>query len=93
MVGERLGKGLKGSELFKKTENIETNKEKSVKAQIHISTIEKNPIGPTVPEVRKHFVLPGDLAERLRLFCFSKREKEARAVRKALEMYLQKEGF
>lgn len=36
---------------------------------------------------------PEALAERLRRFCYERREKEARAVREALDLFLTKEGF
>ncbi|WP_157137649.1 hypothetical protein [Solidesulfovibrio carbinoliphilus] len=91
-----LGKGLKNGELFKKTESFQASTKqelpldnsaddgnhKTANAQTH-----KN------AGVRKHIVLPEPLAERLRLYCFKRREKDARVVRAALELFLTKEGF
>lgn len=46
-----------------------------------------------VAEVRKHIVLPEPLAERLRVFCFERRAKEAPVVREALDAYLTRHGY
>lgn len=101
-----LGKGLKpGGELFKRTEpqasvgaeqkaqsgkTADTQKHKDTGGQVQIG---EKPQEQKGADVRKHIVLPEALAERLRRFCYERREKEARAVREALDLFLTKEGF
>lgn len=93
-----LGKGLKpGGELFKRTEpqasaGAEQKAQSGKNADEQIQTGEK-PQEHKGADVRKHIVLPEPLAERLRRFCYERREKEARAVREALDLFLTKEGF
>lgn len=101
-----LGKGLKpGGELFKRTEpqasaeaEQKTQSGKAADVQNHKNTNGQVQIAEKSQEhkgadVRKHIVLPEPLAERLRRFCYERREKEARAVREALDLFLTKEGF
>lgn len=92
-----LGKGLKpGGELFKKTEPTaageaaKVQSSKDAKAQLQKTEKTQEHKGT---DVRKHIVLPEALYERLRRYCFDRREKEARAVREALDLFLTKEGF
>lgn len=101
-----LGKGLKpGGELFKRTEpqvpagaEQQAQSGKTPYAQQHkdirgqVQTGEKSQKHKSA-DVRKHIALPEALAERLRRFCYERREKEARAVREALDSFLTKEGF
>lgn len=79
-----LGKGLKTSaELFKRTE---APLQAEAAAQATGNEDRELP-------VRKHFILPAPLAERLRRFCFEQREKEASAVRSALAQFLAQRGY
>lgn len=92
MAGERLGKGLKSNELFKKTEENKPD-EKCVNVQLHKCANAQMRNTGKESGVRKHVVLPSLLDERLRAFCFQKKTKEAQAVRQALELFLKSEGF
>lgn len=97
-----LGKGLKstGGELFKRTESDDANVHLQQNANVDTptyadATMQQDAIvePPKVAEVRKHFVLPEPLAERLRRYCFEQRVKEAPVVREALDQYLGKAGY
>jgi hypothetical protein len=89
MTSSRLGKGLKrGGELFKRTE-VE-NEQHDSKPNKPMQEEEKKGNERIVQE---HFVFTEQLSERLRRYCFEKREKKTWVARKALDEYLKKEGY
>lgn len=86
-----LGKGLKtGGELFKRTEPLLTPQAKDTKPQMQYSAKPQEDKGA---EVRKHIVLSADLSERLRRYCYEKRQKEAHVIRRALDEYLTTQDY
>ncbi|AGW15238.1 hypothetical protein DGI_4024 (plasmid) [Megalodesulfovibrio gigas DSM 1382 = ATCC 19364] len=73
---------------LRKSEDVELDKTTDVQLRNDINAhLHK------VAEVRKHIVLPEPLAERLRVFCFERRAKEAPVVREALDAYLTRHGY
>jgi hypothetical protein len=66
----------------------------SAPVQEHTGTTEEaNRRSGAKDQVRKQFLITEELEDRLKYYCYKRRIRETEVVRRALDRFLQEEGF